>query len=68
MSEEVTIPIEEYNHLLRCEDYITNWSREVVTCKRCGAYNPRGYLCAICDWNNSEDPTPEDIKEWNNEN
>lgn len=50
MNEEaVTIPKRDYEHLLRLQQYISNWdAREIWTCPKCGTYNPEGYICINC--------------------
>lgn len=46
--KEITIPIEEYEELLKYEKYIDNWARYVVKCPKCGNLNPRRCICITC--------------------
>ena len=52
--ETITIPVEEYNHLLKLKGYIQNWDvRNIWECTKCGTYNPEGYICIECKYDNS---------------
>lgn len=44
----------EYTHFLKLREYVANWYPDYDICKKCGAYNPPGYLCAQCDSDNSK--------------
>ena len=46
---------EEYTHLLKLRKYVATWHPGYTICKKCGAYNPPGYLCAQCRYDNSKD-------------
>ena len=54
-TKTITIPVEEYNDLIKCRKYVINWGHPVV-CRKCGNYNPSGYICAECGWDNFYDP------------
>lgn len=54
IEETITIPVEEYNHLLKLKGYIQNWDvRNIWECPKCGTYNPEGYICIECKYDNS---------------
>lgn len=44
----------EYTHLLKLREYVATWHPNYNVCKKCGAYNPPGYLCARCGSDNSK--------------
>lgn len=52
--EVITIPQDEYEHLLRLRQFISNWYRTPIwACPKCGTYNPEGYICINCSYDNS---------------
>lgn len=56
----VTIPLSVFERLCRCRTYFINWGDGAVSCKRCGSLNPEGYICAVCNWDNTFEPLEEE--------
>lgn len=46
--ENVTIPYNEYIHLLKLRKYVNDWYPDYAKCEICGNYHPVGCVCTIC--------------------
>ena len=46
--ENVTIPYNEYIHLLKLRKYVNDWYPDYAKCEICGTYHPVGCVCTIC--------------------
>ena len=53
--ETVTLPMEEYEELVKCSRYVYHWGNRVTTYKRCGNFNPGHCICASCGYDDSDD-------------
>lgn len=53
--ETITLPMEEYEELVKCSNYVFHWGNRVTTCKRCGNFNPSHCICASCGYDGSDD-------------
>ena len=53
--DKIEISKEEYNHLCRLEQFVSNYYGSYRVCKKCGAYVADGYICFEC----SHDPSYE---------
>ena len=53
--DKIEISKEEYNHLCRLEQFVSNYCNPYSVCKKCGAYVADGYICFEC----SHDPSYE---------
>ena len=52
--ETITIPIERYQWLVKCANYIYNWCGQVYECPKCGALNPEGNICINCEYDRTK--------------
>lgn len=48
-TKEVTVPYDEYIHLLKLRRYVNDWYPNYAQCEICGNYHPVGYVCIICE-------------------
>ncbi len=47
--KEVTVPYDEYVHLLKLRRYVQDWHPNYAQCEICGNYHPVGCVCIICE-------------------
>jgi ribosomal protein L32 len=52
---EVTISIEDYLLLKKYYHFCRNWAPCIDVCPKCGAFNPRGYVCIHCNYGGEGD-------------
>lgn len=50
--KEITISLEEYEHLKKLSRFVYNWKPSYTVCQKCGEYNPPFNICLNCDYKN----------------
>lgn len=46
--QEITISLEEYEHLKKLQRFVYNWHPSYSVCPKCGAYKPIYNICLEC--------------------